>query len=187
MQRSRTHHRGPAAVPWGDGLAVRDVGASLVSMPSEPHAEVRRLSPPVPDLGVLLARLCRLRPAGRRDRGALSLEVAILFPLVLTLTFGTVQVGLWFQARNMCQAAAEAGVRAGKVLHAPAGAGGAAGRSYLADVAGGLVVSPNVTEARTTATVEVTCSGQAQNVIPLPGFNIQVVQSAHAGIERFTQ
>ena len=55
--------------------------------------------------------------------------MAILFPLVLTLTFGAVQVGLWFEARSMCQAAAEAGVRAGKVLHAPAGAGAAAARS----------------------------------------------------------
>ena len=113
--------------------------------------------------------------------------MAILFPLVLTLTFGAVQVGLWFQARSMCQAAAEAGVRAGKVLHAPAGAGAAAARSYLADVSAGLVVSPNVTEARTAATVDVTCSGQAQNVIPLPGLNIGVVQSSQAGVERFTR
>lgn len=155
-------------------------------MPSDPHVEVRHRCLPVLGLDALSARLRRVRPGRRRDRGALSLEVAILFPLVLALTFGAVQVGLWFQARSMCQAAAEAGVRAGKVLHAPAGAGGAAARSYLADVAGGLVVSPNVTEARTTATVDVTCSGQAQNVVPLPGLNIGVVQSAHAGIERFT-
>src|SRR5689334_1363518 len=85
----------------------------------------------------------------RRDRGSLALEVAILFPLVLTLTFGAVQVGMWFEARSMCQAAAEAGVRAGKVLHAPAGAGAAAARSYLTDVSNGLVVSPIVNEART--------------------------------------
>ncbi len=158
-----------------------------MNTPSDPRVEVRRRSLPVPGLDVLSVRLRRFRPGRRRDRGALSLEVAILFPLVLALTFGAVQVGLWFQARSMCQAAAEAGVRAGKVLHAPAGAGGAAARSYLADVAGGLVVSPNVTETRTTASLDVACSGQAQNVMPLPGLNIGVVQSAHAGIERFTQ
>ena len=123
----------------------------------------------------------------RRDRGSLTLEMAILFPLVLTLTFGAVQVGLWFEARSMCQAAAEAGVRAGKVLHAPAGTGAAAARSYLTDVSAGLVVSPNVTETRTAATINVTCSGQAQNVIPLPGLNIADVQSSQAGIERFTR
>ncbi len=129
-------------------------------------------------------RTVRDRP---RDRGSLSLELAILFPLVLTLTFGAIQAGLWFQARSMCQAAAEAGVRAAKVLNAPAGAGAGAARAYLSDVAGGLVVAPAVSEARTAATVNVACSGQAQNVIPLPGFNIAVAQSSTAGIERFTR
>ena len=51
------------------------------------------------------------------------MEFAVVFPLVLVLTFGGVQVAFWFQARAMCQAAAQAGVRAGRVLGAPAGAG----------------------------------------------------------------
>ena len=112
--------------------------------------------------------------------------MAILFPLVLTLTFGALQVGLWFEARSMCQAAAQAGVRAAKVLNAPAGAGAGAARSYLADVAGSLVLAPSLSEARTAATLTVRCTGQAQNVIPLPGFDIGVTASANAGIERFT-
>ena len=146
-----------------------------------------------PDLRALFGRTIKVglprtrHRHRRRDRGSLTLEMAILFPLVLTLTFGAVQVGLWFEARGMCQAAAEAGVRAGKVLHAPTGAGAAAARSYLTDVSAGLVVSPNVTETRTAATIDVTCSGQAQDVIPLPGLNIAVVQSSQAGIERFTR
>lgn len=148
---------------------------------------------PRPDLDVRRRRLQVIHTLHRatshqaRDRGSLSLELAILFSLVLMLTFGAVQTGLWFEARSMCQAAAEAGVRAGKVLHAPTGAGASAARTYLADISNGLVVTPNVTETRTAATVDVTCSGQAQNVIPLPGLNIAVVQSSHAGIERFTQ
>ena len=123
----------------------------------------------------------------RRDRGALSLELAILFPVILMLTFGAVQIGLWFAARNMCQAAAEAGVRAGKVLNAPTGSGATAARGYLTDVAGGLVVGPQVTESRTVTDITVQCSGQAQNVIPLPGFSIDLVQSSAAGRERFTR
>ncbi len=123
----------------------------------------------------------------RRDRGTLSLELAILFPVILMLTFGAVQTGLWFSARNMCQAAAEAGVRAGKVLNAPTGSGATAARGYLTDVAGGLVVGPQVTESRTVTDITVQCSGQAQNVIPLPGFSIDLVQSSAAGRERFTR
>ena len=162
-------------------------------MSPKPHVELRPASPNRPELDARRDRLRHLAftaPQGfsrPRDRGALSLEVAILFPLVLMLTFGAVQTGLWFEARSMCQAAAEVGVRAGKVLRAPTGAGASAARSYLTDISNGLVVAPNVTETRTPAAVDVTCSGQAQNVIPLPGMNISVVQSAHAGIERFTQ
>ncbi len=116
----------------------------------------------------------------------MTLEVAILFVIVLALTFGAIQVSLWYSARNMCQAAAEAGARAGKVQNAPSGSGAAAARTYLADVAGGLVVAPQLTEARTATTVTVQCSGQAQNVVPMPGFDISLAQSSSAGIERFT-
>lgn len=126
-------------------------------------------------------------PGSRRDAGSVTLELAILFPIVLTLTFGAIQVGLWYSARNMCQAAAEAGARAAKVQNAPSGAGATAARTYLRDVAGGLVVTPAVIEGRTATTVNVQCSGQAENVIPLPGLNIAVDQSARAGIERFTR
>lgn len=146
------------------------------------------LIPAAPRRRLLAAPRHRVRTvrAGRRDHGSASLEMAILFPLVLTLTFGAIQAGLWFEARSMCQAAAEAGVRAGKVLNAPSGAATRAARSYLSDVAGALVVAPAVSESRTRATVDVICSGQAQNVIPLPGFTIGVAQSSTAGLERFT-
>ena len=57
---------------------------------------------------------CRTPGATRRrgglpsgERGSVALEFAILFPLVLVLTFGGVQVAFWFQARAMCQAAAQ--------------------------------------------------------------------------------
>ena len=132
----------------------------------------------------------RVRPADgqprRRDRGSVTLELAILFPVLLSLTFGAIQVGLWYSARTMCQAAAEAGARAAKVHNAPAGAGAAAANGYLSAVAGGLVVGPAVTEGRTATTVNVRCVGQAQNVLPLPGLSIGVEQSATAGIERFS-
>ena len=122
----------------------------------------------------------------RRDAGSVTLEVAILFVIVMAMTFGAIQVGLWYSARNMCQAAAQAGARAGKVQNAPSGSGAAAARSYLTDVAGGLVVAPQVTESRTATTVTVSCAGQAQNVVPTPGFDISLAQTSAAGIERFT-
>ena len=114
------------------------------------------------------------------------MEVAILFPAALLLVFAAVQAGLWFQARNLCQGAAQAGVRAGTVQHAHTGAGSAAAAAYLREVAGTLVVAPAVSESRTSATLTITCSGQALMVIPAPGFSIELAQSATGGIERFT-
>jgi len=120
------------------------------------------------------------------QRGAVALEFAILFPLVLVLTFGGVQVAFWFQARAMCQAAAQAGVRAGRVLHAPAGAGAAAATAYLAATAGDTVGAPRVSESGTATAVRVGCSGTALQVMPLPGLPLGVAQSAVAARERFT-
>ena len=122
----------------------------------------------------------------RRDKGAVALEFAIVFPLVLVLTFGGVQVAFWFQARAMCQAAAQAGVRAGRVLGAPAGAGRTAATAYLAATAGDTVAGARVNESRTATVVSVGCSGTALQVMPLPGLPLDVAQSAAAPRERFS-
>lgn len=122
----------------------------------------------------------------KRDRGAVALEFAIVFPLVLVLTFGGVQVAFWFQARAMCQAAAQAGVRAGRVLGAPMGAGRTAATAYLAATAGDTVRGALVSESHTATTVSVGCSGTALRVMPLPGLPLDVAQSAAAARERFS-
>ncbi|MEP7194329.1 MAG: TadE family protein [Actinomycetota bacterium] len=127
------------------------------------------------------------RPAPPRgERGAVALEFAIVFPMVLLLTFGGVQVAFWFQARSMCQAAAQAGVRAGRVLGAPAGAGRTAATAYLAATAGDTVGGALLSESHTATSVRVGCSGTALRVVPLPGLPLDVAQSAAAGRERFS-
>src|SRR5665811_105340 len=118
-----------------------------------------------------LLRRCRPPRAGSGqsglppgDRGAVALEFAIVFPLVLVLTFGGVQVAFWFQARAMCQAAAQAGVRASRVLGAPPGAGRIAATAYLAATAGDTVRVARLNESRTPTVVSVGCSGTALQV-----------------------
>src|SRR5450631_499992 len=120
------------------------------------------------------------------ERGAVALEFAVVFPMLLVLTFGGVQVAFWFQARAMCQAAAQAGVRAGRVLGAPAGAGAAGAAAYLAATAGDTVGGPLVSESPTATTVSVRCTGTALRVMPLPGLPLDVAQSDAAARERFT-
>ena len=70
--------------------------------------------------------------------------------------------------------------------NAASGTATVAASTYLADVAGGLVVAAQVTETRTATTVTVLCSGQAQHVVLMPGFDITLAQTSTAGIERFT-
>jgi Flp pilus assembly protein TadG len=122
----------------------------------------------------------------RAELGAVALEFAIVFPLVLALTFGGVQVAFWFQARAMCQAAAQAGVRASRVLGAPAGAGAVAANAYLVATAGDTVGGALVSESRTATAVSVGCSGTALQVMPLPGLPLDVAQTAAAARERFS-
>jgi Flp pilus assembly protein TadG len=140
-----------------------------------------------------LLRRCRPPRAGSGrsalppgDRGAVALEFAILFPLVLVLTFGGVQVAFWFQARAMCQAAAQAGVRGSRVLGAPVGAGRSAAHAYLTATAGDTVGAASISESRTPTAVSVGCSGTALQVMPLPGLPLGVDQSAAGARERFT-
>ena len=126
------------------------------------------------------------RALPQKEVGALALEFAIAFPLVLVLTFGGVQVAFWFQARAMCQGAAQAGARAGRVLGAPAGVGRAAATAYLAATAGDSVGAPRVSESRGPTAVTVGCTGTALKVMPLPGLPLDVAQSATAALERFS-
>jgi Flp pilus assembly protein TadG len=126
----------------------------------------------------------RRLPSG--DRGAVALEFALVFPLVLVLTFGGVQVAFWFEARAMCLAAAQAGVRAGRVLGAPAGAGRSAGYAYLSATAGDTVGAPRITESPTPTAVTLRCSGTALRVMPLPGLPLGVAQSAAGPREQFS-
>ena len=49
------------------------------------------------------------------DAGQATLELVVMFPLLLLLLFGSVQAGLYFHARDIAMSAAEAGLRAGRV------------------------------------------------------------------------
>jgi hypothetical protein len=51
------------------------------------------------------------RPRGRGDGGASSIEFVLLTPVLFTLIFGAVQFALYFHARHVAIAAAQAGAR----------------------------------------------------------------------------
>jgi len=129
------------------------------------------------------------RPHPRRgDDGVATLELTVLFPVVLLILFGVIQGALYFHGRNVAMAAAEQGVRAARADGQTNRTGTAAGqaRQFLADT-GEL---DNLTELSVTPdvdaeTVRVTVSARTVSLLPgMPGPRIS--QTASGDIERFT-
>jgi Flp pilus assembly protein TadG len=53
----------------------------------------------------------------RRSRGSAVLDAALVFPILLSLTFGAIEYGYYFFVKNTLQGAAREGCRAGIVLN----------------------------------------------------------------------
>lgn len=132
------------------------------------------------------ARELSMQGSRGRDRGSASLEMAILGPVLLLLTFTIVQAGLWFYGRSLALAAAQAGVAAGRAYGAAPDAGPSRARTFIAQHAGDSLLESQVSGSGTTPTVvRVAVAGRCLSVLPgLPGIPIQ--QVAQADRERFT-
>lgn len=128
-----------------------------------------------------------IRARLRDDRGSSSLELVVLFPVVLAIIFGLIQGALYFHARNVAAAAAREGLRA-DASYTGSAAGGADAAARFISTAGGNSVITNVTitPARSATQAQVTVRGTAVSVIPgVGGFTVR--QSAAGPVERFTR
>jgi Flp pilus assembly protein TadG len=127
-----------------------------------------------------------LRPRQSRERGSVTLEIAVLGLALLLLIFAVVQVGLLYFARSLALGAAQEGVTAARAYQAAPDAGVQRAREFIARSAGDSLRDVEVTAERTAAeTVQVRVTGRALSV--LPGFpGLRVSQSAEAPLERFT-
>ncbi len=136
-----------------------------------------------------LLRAAPRRVAGRiprssRDRGALSLELAVLFPLTLMIIFAGLQTVFWFHAKDVASTAAQRGVETARLQNSSLGDGTARARAYLDQVGGGSLRDASVT-ASGGATVTVTITGTIDTWIP--GLHFSIRQHASAPKERVTQ
>ncbi|MFC5148942.1 TadE family protein [Streptomyces aureoversilis] len=120
--------------------------------------------------------------ARERDRGALSLELMIVFPAVLLLILFAVHVGLWWHARNVALAAAQQGVERARVRGASIGTGTSEARSFL-ERAGGSISGAHVSGSR-GQTVRIEVTGHVATVVP--GLTLPISQHAEAATERIT-
>lgn len=132
----------------------------------------------------MLRRLQAVRRDG--DRGSVSLELAILFPILLVLLLAVVQTALWFYARHLALAAAQEGVRAGRANHAALDDADPAARAFLARTDDDTLRNVTVSTSGSSPTqVRVRVSGTVVSV--LPGLSLpDVSQQASGAREVFT-
>jgi Flp pilus assembly protein TadG len=124
------------------------------------------------------------RPHGGTGDGGYSVvEAAITLPAIIMLTLLVVQYALLWHGRHVAESAARDGLEAARAYEAPEGAGQAAARSYLTDVAPNLLTSPDVTVTRTPTTVSVSVTARVLRVIPVGDYSVS--ETVQGPIERF--
>lgn len=113
----------------------------------------------------------------------MTLELVVVFPVVLLLMFGIVQAGLHYHARNVAQAAAHEGVTAA-TLFGGTSSGARSAAQHIIDTAGdGMFVDAGVQVSRTATTFTVTVTGRSLNLVP--GLPTPVIRQTVAGtVER---
>ncbi|MGV8966600.1 MAG: TadE/TadG family type IV pilus assembly protein [Cellulomonas sp.] len=145
-------------------------------------------SPRARPLTAALGSVRRARQPNRpgAERGSVTIEVVVLFPVLLVMVIAIVQYGLWFHARSLALAAAQLGVTAARTYTAEPAAGTQAATAFL-----DIHATDTLTDVTITATtpgagqVGVEVSGRALSLLPgVPGPT--VTQSAAGPVERFT-
>jgi hypothetical protein len=115
------------------------------------------------------------------------LELAVLGPAVLALTFVVVQAALYFYARSLALAAAREGVAAARSYAAAPDVGRRRAEGFLAAHAGDSLLDARVDLAGSTATVvRIAVTGRALSVLPGGVPSLAIRQVAQADRERFT-
>ena len=102
----------------------------------------------------------------RADRGDTSVEAALLVPLLLVLTLGLLQVGMYGYGRSLVHAAAQEGSRAGAREGSTTATATRAATGFLAQAGKGILVEPGVSASRTPSTVTVTVTAATPSIVP---------------------
>jgi Flp pilus assembly protein TadG len=110
-----------------------------------------------------------------------TIQVAILFPVVLFWLMLIVQYGLWWHAKQVANGAAAEAVDAAQVSSGTARDGEHAAASYLSQ--SGNLSHVTITVTRKPATVTAEVRGDAPQLVP--GFDWSVTARGRAPVERF--
>jgi Flp pilus assembly protein TadG len=113
----------------------------------------------------------------RAERGSVTLQNVIAFPVVILFTFGILQAAFWMNAQNMAQAAAAAGYSAAKAYTANDTQGQAVANQIIASSSDLRGAGVQITRGPTSVTV--TVSGTTNS--PIPGWGGPGVRATVTG------
>jgi Flp pilus assembly protein TadG len=123
---------------------------------------------------------------GTGDRGSASLELVIVFPVLLLLIFGGVQGALYYYGRSIALAAAQEGSRAAAAQNGSTGAGHTAATTFITQAGGTDVLQgPQISSSRSATDATVTVHGSSLSILPFWG-GLTITQSASTPLERLT-
>lgn len=125
--------------------------------------------------------------ADERERGgAVGVQMALLWPVLLLLILAVVQASLIFYAGQLSLTAAQDGVRSGRAYGQtqPTQAARQSASAFLSKAAGNTLTATVIDTAVDGATVRVTVTGDAPTLVP--GIRIRVTRMAVGGLERVT-
>jgi Flp pilus assembly protein TadG len=122
-------------------------------------------------------------PGNKAEDGSSTVEVVIVFPLLILTLMLVFQFAFWYHARHVALAAAEEGARAARVDTGTAAAGAARAERFVRDLGSSVIVNPKVSASRNLDVARVEVSGQARNVVP--GLRLPIRQASQGPIERF--
>lgn len=123
------------------------------------------------------------RDRRKTERGDATVETVLAVPVLLFLIMVIIQAGLWFHGAQIMEAAAQEGVRAGRVDSATAADAEDRARQFVSTLSPSLAATSTVRASRTAATTRVRVEGQVEAVIP--GLRLTVSGSAESPTERF--
>ena len=117
----------------------------------------------------------------RDERGMTTIQVSILFPVVLLWLMLIVQYGLWWHAKQVANAAAAEAVAAAQVPSGTESDGDAAAHRFV-DQSSNLT-GVTIVVSRRTDIVVAEVRGTAPRLVP--GFEWSVTARSHAPVERY--
>lgn len=108
----------------------------------------------------------------RGERGNATVQIAMLFPVLLLILLSCLQAGVYWYCQSAALSAAQEGVRITAANDGTVGEGTAQASSFLRRISGSLVESAQVTGTRTNTESRVTVRGTVLTLIPGIPFTI---------------